>query len=211
MRYAKTRQAMVKLLQHWTGQDFAISEDGIGIDELAAAYEAWFQWFEKRYPDESARFKGLAGLAEWNDRFGQIDWTTGDVDRGKVVFQRLQCATCHSGDRRLGPDLQPIARRFSRDDLFASIIEPNQSVSPAYQTKRFETASGRVFSGMVVYESPNGTLLQIGPDDTVRIADDEIVEITSSPTSLMPNGLLRDATDQDLTDLYAYLQQLAKQ
>ena len=63
---------------------------------------------------------------------------------------------------------------------------------------------------MVVYESPNGTLLQVGPDETIRIADDEIIEITSSPTSLMPNGLLRDATDQDLTDLYAYLQDMAK-
>jgi putative heme-binding domain-containing protein len=210
-QYAKTRHALSNLLHHWTQQEISISEQGTSIDDLAATYQPWFDWFEQLYPEQSQRFRGLAGLAEWKNRFNEMDWTTGDVERGRIVFQRLQCAACHTGNRRLGPDLQPIARRFSRDDLFASIIEPNQNVSPTYQTKRFVTASGRVFSGMVVYESPNGTLLQTGPDETIRIADDEIVEVTSSPNSLMPNDLLREATDQDLTDLYSYLQQLAKQ
>ena len=210
MKYVRTRQAMTSLLEHWAQQDFKISEEGIGLDELAATYEPLFTWFKNLYPEQSKRFDGLAGLTDWKERFTGIDWNAGDIDRGEVIFQRFQCATCHTGDRRMGPDLQPVARRFSRDDLFASIIEPNQNVSPAYQAKQFITASGRVYSGMVVYESPNGTLLQTGPDETVRIADDEIVERTTSPTSLMPDGLLRDATDQDLTDLYAFLQDLAK-
>ena len=211
MKYVQTRQAITRLLMHWTQEDFAISEEGVRIEDLAAIYQPWFSWFKDLYPEQSKRFSGLAGLADWKHRFNALDWQSGNVDRGEVAFQKFQCATCHTGDRRLGPDLQPVARRFSRDDLFVSIIEPNRNVSPAYQTKQFVTASGRVFSGMVVYASPDGTLVQIGADETVRIADDEIVEITSSPSSLMPKGLLQNATDQDLTDLYAFLQAMAKQ
>ena len=125
MKYVKTRKAITNLLEHWTQQDFDISEDGVGIDDLAAAYEPWFSWFRDHYPEQSKRFDGLAGLADWNQRFSDIDWDTGDVGRGEIIFQRFQCATCHTGDRPMGPDLQPVARRFSRDDLFASIIEPN--------------------------------------------------------------------------------------
>ena len=210
-RYSGTRKALLRLLVHWTGEQFAVVDDAVGDDQVLAAYEPCFDWFSAHFPQRSAKLRGLAGQTEWRERLDGLNWSLGDASRGRAVYERFQCAACHSGNRRLGPELKPIARRFSRADLFAAIIDPNQSVSPLYQTKRFETRSGRVYSGMVVYQSPNGTLLQLGPDEVVRIAEDEIVAINDSPNSLMPSGLLREATNQNLTDLYAYLQQLARQ
>jgi hypothetical protein len=44
----------------------------------------------------------------------------------------------------------------------------------------------------------------------VRVAGQEIRAIRKSPLSPMPSGLLRDATDQELADLYAWLVSTAK-
>jgi hypothetical protein len=66
-----------------------------------------------------------------------------------------------------------------------------------------------VYHGVIVYESPEATLLQTGPDTTVRITDAETASLRPSKQSLMPTGLLDSLSDQDLGDLYSYLRTLA--
>ena len=91
------------------------------------------------------------------------------------------------------------------------IVDPNRNVAPQFLTSRLETADGKIYQGVPIYESPDGTLLQTGPNETIRIAGPEIVSMTKSRTSLMPTGLLRGMSDQEVADLYAYLKTLAVQ
>ena len=98
-----------------------------------------------------------------------------------------------------------MTRRFSREDLFNAILDPNRDVSPAYRLTQIETSSGKIVSGQLLYESPRSSLIQTGPNTTVRITGEEIISIRKSPLSPMPAGLLRDANDQELADLYAWL------
>ncbi|MCP4192063.1 MAG: c-type cytochrome [Planctomycetaceae bacterium] len=208
-QYTATRKALRDLLFHWTGEPLPVNDHRLEDEKVLEVHAPYFKWFRNHYPEQAAELRGFPDQATWTHRLNNLNWTKGEPSRGKQVYQRLQCAACHSGKRRLGPDIHAVTKRFSREDLFAAILNPNQSVSPLYQTKRFETRGGRVYSGMIVYESPNGTLLQLGPDEVVRIADDEVIAVSDSPTSLMPSGLLRNTTDQDLVDLYAFLQQMA--
>ncbi len=90
----------------------------------------------------------------------------------------------------------------------AAIVDPSKDVSPLYQATQIVTGSGRVYHGLVVYESPDGTLLTTGPDTTIRIAGDEIVSMRKSRLSLMPTGLIANAGDGEIADLVAYLQTL---
>ena len=128
--------------------------------------------------------------------------------RGKTVFEKRSCVRCHSGTGPLGPDLAGSAARFSRDDLFTAILEPSKDVAPPYQTTQVVTGSGRIYHGLVVYESPDGTLLQTAPDTTVRVAGEEIVAMRKSKISLMPSNLLNGSTNEELADLYAFLRTL---
>lgn len=77
-----------------------------------------------------------------------------------------------------------------------------------YYTTQLVTQSGKVYRGMMVYQSPDGTLLQTGPNTTIRITGDQIAEAAKSRQSLMPTGLLDTAKDRELADLYAYLHAL---
>ena len=90
----------------------------------------------------------------------------------------------------------------------AAIVDPSKDVSPLYQTTQVVTAAGKVVTGLIIYESPDGTLVQTDPDNTVRVAGDEIVALRKSRISLMPSGLLNDLPDQDIADLLEYLKSL---
>ena len=107
--------------------------------------------------------------------------------------------------RTLGPDLNGVAKRFSREDLFAAIVDPNRDVSARYQTTIIQTKGGKSYSGMVFYEAVDGLLLRNATQQTFRIETADIDERRQSPVSLMPAGLLKGLPPSDYADLYAYL------
>ena len=105
----------------------------------------------------------------------------------------------------LGPRLEGLGKRFSRDDLFRAIVYPSEQVPQRYRAVAIETVDGQFFQGAMVYESVDGITLQQTDGKTVRINRDQIELQTHSSTSLMPEGLLDQATDLELADLNAYL------
>jgi len=141
----------------------------------------------------------------WNRRLSAINWPAGDAERGRVVFSRANCSSCHSGAQALGPDLRGAASRFSRGDLFTAIVQPSKDVSPRYRTTLIGTADGKSYQGIIIYEAVDSLILQTGPDVTVRLTNPRITERRVLPTSLMPAGLLDKFADRDIADLYAYL------
>jgi putative membrane-bound dehydrogenase-like protein len=194
--------AVVRLLAAWTGRS---------PENSPKIRAAWIHWFQQTFPAEAKeQFGQELDAAAWRTRLNTINWSDGDSKRGKQVFEARSCYQCHSGGRRFGPDLTGITGRLSRQDLFVSIVDPNRDVSPAYYPKVITTQSGETYTGTIVYEAPTLKLLQTGPDTTVRIPGETIVTETTSRISQMPTGLLEGATDQELADLYAYLQTLKK-
>jgi putative heme-binding domain-containing protein len=202
------RQELVKLLTTWTRQTIAVDDPGKG--EIAPLYQPWFDWLALAHPGAAAKIAASATIdvAVWQERLVQIDTLSGDALRGRLVFERKACLKCHAGTSPLGPDLAGSAGRLSRADLLAAIVDPSKDVSPLYQTTQVVTGSGKVVTGLIIYESPDATLVQTDPDNTVRVAGDEIVAMRKSRISLMPAGLLNDLADQEISDLLEYLKTL---
>jgi len=206
-REFKIRETIVRLLQNNTGQSFQFAFGETGHKPQPESMQAWQHWLQQRYPDfrpvdsNEVSQKILASLNE-------IPWDAGDVEQGRRLFERLACAKCHGGRRALGPDLTGVAKRFSPDDLFASIVEPNRDISPRYQTTSIETKAGKVFTGLIVYESVDGLLLRDAEHQTYRIEATDIESKHLQRNSLMPAGLLKDTQPEELAHLYKYLQSL---
>lgn len=162
----------------------------------------------KRWPEAVRVMPQAVAWPKWQERLERIDWESGDATRGKELFHRLGCATCHSGARALGPDLRGVSKRFGRDDLFRAIVSPDEVVPERYRTVTIVTRDGRVFQGVVVYDSVAGLVLQTPEGDTVHIRGEDIEQRVRGSASIMPQGLLDGLSDQDLADLYAYLRTL---
>jgi hypothetical protein len=58
----------------------------------------WTAWLSKSRPDLTVRLgNDGVNLAQWLDRLGRLDWSTGLAERGRDIFVKTGCATCHSG------------------------------------------------------------------------------------------------------------------
>jgi len=205
-----TRAQLISLLNSETGQSFKNQEQAADPASLKRAYQPIFDWFGQQYPSLVPQWVGdeQEDPARWNALLKSVRWDKGDSVRGGTIFTERGCQICHSSAAALGPDLGGITGRLSISDLFDNIIYPSRQVAPAYQTTTFQTRSGQSFTGIVVFESAEGVILQTGATTTVRLAEGNITSRQPSNLSLMPSGLLAGLKASDLADLYSYLKLL---
>jgi putative heme-binding domain-containing protein len=193
------RTPLVRLLQTSAKQNFPDAE-------------AWSKWLAGTWPELAPRVRNTDGVdvEAWNKRLAGIDANTGDGDRGRQIFIKASCASCHSGSQALGPDLQGVAGRFSRADLFTAILQPSKDVATRYRTTLLTTSAGKTYQGLIVYEATDSLILQTGPATTIRLTNAQITDRRITTQSLMPAGLLDRLTDLEIADLYGYLKTLGK-
>ena len=130
----------------------------------------------------------------------------GDSDRGRVVF-RKHCAACHRLEdhgHTVGPNLQALTVR-DPGWLLTAILDPNQQVDARYLSWTVATVDGRVTAGLITEESVGSIHLKESGGKKHTIAREDIEVLRSSQKSLMPEGLERDLSEQDLSDVIAYL------
>src|SRR5439155_13919152 len=123
----------------------------------------WEGWLTREKP-ELAKQLAAPGYdsAAWAKRLAGVAWDRGDPAAGKKVFAKATCAACHDGNQALGPPLQGVTKRFSRDDLLTAILDPGRDVPPRYRPTRVTTDDGKVFDGVVIYDAVDGVILQTG-------------------------------------------------
>ena len=176
--------------------------------DQSKALDAWGNELKSRYPDIFRTLVPERSTPPVVEKLKTAPWSQGRIQQGQTVYQKLQCANCHNGNSRLGPDLTGVSRRFSRDDLFQSIVDPSRQVADRYRATLVETVDGMVYRGSMIYDSVDGITLLDTNGETVRINRDNIESKRLSRESVMPTGLLNQATGQQLADLYAYLKSL---
>ena len=130
----------------------------------------------------------------------------GDAQRGRAVFAKT-CAACHALDRTgfsVGPDLAAVANKTPQY-LLQEILDPNRNVDSRYVSYIAVTKQGRTLTGLLSVESAGSITLkgQEGKQEVILRSD--IEELASSTMSLMPVGLEKDLSKQNLADVIAYL------
>jgi putative membrane-bound dehydrogenase-like protein len=202
------RETAIRLLQNNTSQSFGFVFAEDGHKPQPEPVQQWGDWLRQKYPDFQPPGTDAAAISQIISDLESVEWNSGDAARGELLFKKLACAKCHGGRRALGPDLQGVAKRFSRHDLFAAIMDPSRDVSPRYQTTVITTTAGKTYTGLIVYQSVDGLLLRDANQQTWRIEGSDIESRLKQSASLMPAGLLKDRPARDMADLNSYLQGL---
>ncbi|HEX4142470.1 MAG TPA: PVC-type heme-binding CxxCH protein [Pirellulales bacterium] len=136
-----------------------------------------------------------------------------DPHRGIQVFgsQKAGCTACHKAANVggvTGPHLGGVGKRRTERDLIESILFPSASLVQSYEPWTVLTDDGRTFNGVLLEDKPDEIVLSAGADKTYRLPRSSIEEMTRSEQSIMPTGLDKILSDQDLADLVAYLKSL---
>ncbi|MDA1161691.1 MAG: HEAT repeat domain-containing protein [Planctomycetota bacterium] len=209
---ATARRMVVEVLRRNSNREFGFAMNAPFTEPQSGAINAWTKWAIGAFPDEATALTSNAdsNSAAVRELLLQTNWSTGNAARGLKIFNARSCIQCHGSGQALGPDLAGAAKRFSRDDLFTAIVNPDRDVSSRYQTTMLVTSNGKVYTGLLIYEAVDGVILRNATNQTFRIEMSDVDVQRKLPQSLMPPGLLKGATSQDLADLYAYLQSLGR-
>ena len=128
-----------------------------------------------------------------------------NLANGRAVFERT-CAACHTlygNGGNLGPDLTG-SNRANLDYILTEIVNPSEVMQEGYHLVTITTRDGRTLAGNLAAEDDQQvTLRMVGQDTTV--AKSEIQSREKSAVSLMPEGLLKTLSNDEVRDLIAYL------
>jgi putative heme-binding domain-containing protein len=159
--------------------------------------------FAKIQPISDELSKSIADVKE---HLTHEKLANGDKTNGQRVFTQV-CSNCHSifhEGSKTGPDIQTLPRTDT-NYLVKAIVAPNAIIGFDYQAHQILTAGGVVFVGLILEENDRSLKIQT-VTETLTIAKSEIEERRASSVSVMPEGLLQKLSQEDVRDLFAYLQ-----
>lgn len=132
------------------------------------------------------------------------------AEEGREAFTVAKCVDCHryaNDGRAVGPDLTTVAYKLGARELIESLIEPSKVVSDQYQSVIVELTNGEIHTGLLVRKGKAQGVVSITPSSgpSVDFPMDLVHNVTPSPVSLMPTGLLNTLTEAEILDLLSYL------
>ena len=132
--------------------------------------------------------------------------TPGDVERGRLAFRKI-CAACHRLENHgfeTGPNLAAMRNR-GPETILLNVLDPNREVNPQYLNYVVITDDGRSLTGMVSSETATSITLRRAEGQTDTVLRANIDEFTSTGLSIMPEGVEKQLSKQDLADIIQYL------
>ena len=109
----------------------------------------------------------------------------------------------------IGPDLTG-SNRSNLDYLLFNILTPSAEIQDDYRMVVITTRDGRTYSGNVVSENQRQITMRVVGRDDVVINKSSIQSKEITTTSMMPQGLLNNLSEEETVNLLSYLQKANK-
>lgn len=187
----------------------ALEQQTISLSEIDATRSA--RLTNHRNADIKARADKLfaaaaADRASLLETYASSARMDADARNGRLVFEK-NCATCHRVSNvgiNVGPDVGDNYARTPQQ-LLLSILDPNRAVDNNYFGYTVSTIDGRVLTGIITAETASSITLK-QPEGKVEIVlRDDIDELRGTGQSLMPIGLEKNISVDQMADLITFL------
>ena len=147
----------------------------------------------------------LAEFAKYKQQLTSDVLASANLSKGRSVFERT-CVACHTlygTGGMIGPDLTG-SNRANLDYILNEIINPSEVIQDDYRLVTINTQDGRTLAGNVAVEDEQQVTLRLIGQDTV-VPKPTILSREVSPSSMMPEGLLKSLSSNEVRDLIGYL------
>ncbi len=219
-------ELLAKVAQDSTQSDVVRAEAVAGLaasEANASVLDALAEDASEVVRDEAVRVQVLTGhratpeeqkpaatdLAAWNELLA----TSGNAPAGRRLFfsaKGARCAVCHQFAGRggkIGPELTRISDSNSREQIIASILQPSSEMAPHYQPWLLQTTAGKSLVGLRLHKAGDGgeEIFADAEGKQFELPSDEIELRQASETSIMPSGLEKTVSIDQLRDLVEFL------
>jgi putative heme-binding domain-containing protein len=140
---------------------------------------------------------------------------TGSASNGAGVFRResVGCSKCHQVNGTgidFGPNLSEIGTKLAKEAIYESILDPSAGIAFGYEAWTLELKSGDEAYGLIVSETADDLALKAVGGVVTHYKKNELAKRTRQKLSIMPGGLAKTMSVQELVDLVEYLSSLKK-
>jgi len=135
----------------------------------------------------------------------------GNPENGKTLFQERACATCHTVSGKgghVGPDLKDVGRRLDRKGLLESIRYPSRNIKTNFETYVLVRKSGKNYRGRLLSAGADRINFRAIGNRSLNLPRSKVTSLKEKERSLMPGGLLKGLSKQEVNDLLVYLESL---
>jgi putative membrane-bound dehydrogenase-like protein len=145
----------------------------------------------------------VALIAQWKKKLNAAP--EADLAFGRSVFSKTcqQCHTLYGVGGKVGPDITG-SNRANLDYLLENVLDPSAVIPNDYRMTILTLKSGRVVTGIVRAET-SAALTVVTANETLIVPANEIDERSPSPTSMMPDDLIKQMREEEVRALIAYL------
>jgi putative heme-binding domain-containing protein len=144
-------------------------------------------------------------IAQWKEKLTPAFLARADKSAGRAAFNAA-CANCHrlyGQGESTGLDLTGSSRN-NLDFLLDNIVDPSAVVNADFRLRIVNLEDGRTLTGVVVDDNERTLTLRTAREK-IAIDRANVLDMRTSPLSLMPDGLLESLADHQARDLIAYL------
>jgi putative membrane-bound dehydrogenase-like protein len=131
----------------------------------------------------------------------------GDPKKGQDIFKK-HCATCHrlaGVGVEVGPNIADAERTRTAEALLNDILNPNAAIDANYITYVVTLKNGKVMTGIIAAETATSLTLKRAENQSDTVLRQDVEEVRSMAISLMPEGLEKSITVEEMADLLAFL------
>ena len=104
----------------------------------------------------------------------------------------------------MGPDIAD-SRTREPAALLTDILNPNRAIDANYVSYSLITTQGKTITGIIAAETASSITLKQAENKRVSVLRQDIEEVISNGISLMPEGLEKDITLQQMADLISFI------
>lgn len=137
--------------------------------------------------------------------------SSSSIEKGMDLFKTTACFACHTIDNEkelIGPTLNGIGNRMTREEIYESIINPSEIIKPSMEGTKISLKNGRVLLGRIVHSDQQAFDLMLIGNQVVTVKQSDIATLETVKKSLMYEGLITKLSKSDRESLLDYLQSL---
>lgn len=134
----------------------------------------------------------------------------GDAAKGRAIFfnnAAVYCQRCHKLDGQggeVGPEMNGIGARQTRDYLLEAITHPNARIAEGYQSVILNTLDGKTVTG-VLRKKDDKAYTMVTADNKVIVVPRDDVDSEKPDKSAMPDDLHKKLSKRELRDVVEFL------
>ena len=138
--------------------------------------------------------------------FRSVPSKRGDPAKGREIYKKL-CMQCHKAGnegQEVGPAFVTVKDK-TPEELMVQILDPNREINQKYVNHRILTKSGVIVDGILLSDTATSVTLRRAKGETDTILKVSIEKMITTGVSLMPEGLEKGISVQDMADLIAFI------